>query len=361
MLERTLQAVDDRETSRSELLASSVGSEVAERVRSVIAAAENVATSIRHEAEQEAQARRREAEAQAQRYLEDAKRRADALVAERSRRIAELSDALVHRTEQVLGRLERAEQVKRQLESLVHTLGETAERLAWERGSLDPVPLAPEPMGAESLERPVSREPADEPGRSREPARSAPPEPGGPVAEREGAGGPPPHGPEAEAGEPSPREHDEASGDRAGSGAAGAPLRGVAEPEPAVETESSRTSSSVVEFPQPAPQAEGEEERADSPRRFARHDPGADREAADSQRRQAPDPNRTDELLSARLVALQMAVAGGKRGEVDAHLRRAFDITDTVAILDDVFGKGTSGDKRVIWPEPAGTGGDSAS
>ena len=41
----------------------------------------------------------------------------------------------------------------------------------------------------------------------------------------------------------------------------------------------------------------------------------------------------------ARLVALQMAVAGSSRGEVAAHLRRAFDIQEPHAILDDVFGK----------------------
>jgi hypothetical protein len=46
-----------------------------------------------------------------------------------------------------------------------------------------------------------------------------------------------------------------------------------------------------------------------------------------------------------------MAVAGGNRGEVEAHLRRAFDLSEPGAILDDIFGSGTTADKRVVWPE----------
>jgi hypothetical protein len=57
-----------------------------------------------------------------------------------------------------------------------------------------------------------------------------------------------------------------------------------------------------------------------------------------------------DQQLGARLVALQMAVAGGNRGEVEAHLRRTFDLEEPSAILDDVFGQGTDAGKRVAWP-----------
>ncbi|MFL5909386.1 MAG: hypothetical protein ACJ768_02285, partial [Gaiellaceae bacterium] len=60
-----------------------------------------------------------------------------------------------------------------------------------------------------------------------------------------------------------------------------------------------------------------------------------------------------DELLGARLVALQMAVAGGNRGEVEAHLVRAFDLPNPQSILDDVFGRGTDASKRVVWPSAA--------
>jgi hypothetical protein len=44
------------------------------------------------------------------------------------------------------------------------------------------------------------------------------------------------------------------------------------------------------------------------------------------------------DLSAARLVAIEMAVAGRSRDEVDEHLRDAFDVDDTRALLDDVFG-----------------------
>jgi hypothetical protein len=95
---------------------------------------------------------------------------------------------------------------------------------------------------------------------------------------------------------------------------------------------------------------------------------GAEPAAADAATGEAPDrsgdvvelhptdepaDDRGDELLGPRLVALQMAVAGGNRGEVEGHLRRAFDLSDPHEILDDVFGRGTSPGTRVAWPEPA--------
>jgi hypothetical protein len=62
------------------------------------------------------------------------------------------------------------------------------------------------------------------------------------------------------------------------------------------------------------------------------------------------DRREPDNQLSARLVALQMAVAGGNRGEVEAHLIRTFEVTEVGTILDDVFGQGSDADKRVAWP-----------
>jgi hypothetical protein len=43
-------------------------------------------------------------------------------------------------------------------------------------------------------------------------------------------------------------------------------------------------------------------------------------------------------MLAARLVALQMAVAGSARVEVEAHLRKTFSLDEPGAILNDVFG-----------------------
>ena len=45
-------------------------------------------------------------------------------------------------------------------------------------------------------------------------------------------------------------------------------------------------------------------------------------------------------LDSARLVAIEMAVAGGSREEVGRHIRAAYDLPDVEALLDDVFGAG---------------------
>ncbi len=58
----------------------------------------------------------------------------------------------------------------------------------------------------------------------------------------------------------------------------------------------------------------------------------------------APEPpRRVDDhndarFDGARLVALQMAVAGSTREEVHAELQRAFRLSDPSSILDDVFG-----------------------
>ena len=84
----------------------------------------------------------------------------------------------------------------------------------------------------------------------------------------------------------------------------------------------------------------------------ADHDGIAEAEPAGS----APQPAGAaqadpDQALGARLVALQMAVAGGNRGEVESHLRRAFDLDDPEPILDDIFGSGTDSERRVVWPE----------
>ena len=45
-------------------------------------------------------------------------------------------------------------------------------------------------------------------------------------------------------------------------------------------------------------------------------------------------------LDSARLVAIEMAVAGGSREEVGRHIRAAYELADVEALLDDVFGAG---------------------
>src|SRR4051794_20008364 len=242
-----------------------VASEVAERIRSVIGAAEAAAGAVRHEAEQQAATRRRAAEDEARRLIEDAKRDAQALLEERIRRINEMSDSIIERSEKVLARLDRAEEVRRELQTMVDELGHTAARLAREVAE-DEAAAAPEPAAA------------------------------------------PPAAPEPEPVVPEPEPEAEES----------APSLRVAEPAGEAETESNITD--LLSHP-------------------------ADRTRAEED----------DQLLGARLVALQMAVAGGNRGEVEAHLIRAFDLPNPQSILDDVFGRGTDSSKRVVWPSAAGS------
>ena len=53
-----------------------------------------------------------------------------------------------------------------------------------------------------------------------------------------------------------------------------------------------------------------------------------------------PREDAETRLDDARLVALQMAVAGRSRDEVATHLRTAFDVGNPDAILDNVFAEG---------------------
>ena len=264
--------------------------EVAERVRAVLASAEAAAGAVRHEADRSAHARRRMAEEEAQRYLDDARRQADEYLQDRIRRISELSDGILERAESIVARLDRAEEVRRQLQGLVVSLGQTAEQLAADAAASYP--------RAQPLRDPEPARPAETrraPAPERDPVREPEPEP---VAETEPVY------------EPEP----------------------VAESEPVVDAEPVEEAPPVRAAPEP-------DERGGVVE-FRRSGPRAD----------------DDDQLAARLVALQMAVAGGDRGEVEAHLRQSFDLSDPSAILDDVFGRGTGSTKRVSWPEAADDG-----
>jgi hypothetical protein len=52
---------------------------------------------------------------------------------------------------------------------------------------------------------------------------------------------------------------------------------------------------------------------------------------------------------AARLAAVQMAVAGSTRDEVERFLRDRFALPDVDVILDDVFGTGSQGTSRISW------------
>jgi len=142
----------------------SVSTELGERVRAIVAAAESMASAMKQDAEQYATARRREADEESERRLREARERADRMVQERVLRMSELSDAIVARSESVLERLGQTEEVRRQLDELVRSLGQAAQQLSDELGEgpaerVRPMPPPGEPRPAL---RPV--ESPDEPG-----------------------------------------------------------------------------------------------------------------------------------------------------------------------------------------------------
>ena len=98
-----------------------IAPEISRRVGSILDAVETEAARLREETHQEAA-----------RYLDEVRRYADGLVIERRRRIAELSDELVSKSEAVVARLDDAVPVRQGFENLVRALGDAAERLARE-------------------------------------------------------------------------------------------------------------------------------------------------------------------------------------------------------------------------------------
>jgi hypothetical protein len=62
---------------------------------------------------------------------------------------------------------------------------------------------------------------------------------------------------------------------------------------------------------------------------------------------------RVDRSDEARAMALQMALGGRTRGEVEQDLRTGLRLTDPAAVLDEVFGRGTGHEQRIPWAEQA--------
>jgi outer membrane biosynthesis protein TonB len=264
-----------------------ISGEIGERVRGILSAAESAAAVIRHEAEQEIQSRKRLAEAERGRYLEVARQEADALLARRIAKMNELSDALIEGAERLLGQMEGGHELRRQLDRTVASLAEAAARLAEE-----------------------SHTPVVEPAATVTPEPEPEPEPEQAVRQPE---------PEAE---PAIQDVE------------------VAEPEAEPEPEPQRLAEAPE--PQPDPLAEAPEPQpdalADETDRRLRPAPEPEEATANGARSAVDADAEADDVLAARLVALQMAVAGSPRGEVEEHLRSAFAVEDTTSILNDVFG-----------------------
>jgi hypothetical protein len=287
---------DDTDLSPEE----SISDEISERVRSVISAAESAAQAIRHEAEQQAQISRRAGEAERQRYLEQAKAEAEALLEERMKRISELSDSLIEGAEQILMRLDGAQEVKRQLETMVKALANAAEELAAQSSVPREVPR-PRPVAVDDDEPRMRAVPEPEETASVTELRATPepePEAAPEVTEAAAAAD---DGPATE-GDVTPVE--------------------VVPPEAASDEDEVEVVDAVAVEDEPEPvQQQGNGAVAED------REPAVESRGFDG-----------DDMLAARLVALQMAVAGSARVEVEAHLRKTFSLDEPGAILNDVFG-----------------------
>lgn len=146
--------------------ASALAPEISRRVAAILDAVEREATQLREQA-------RREADL----YFEHAKRRADALVEERRRRIAELSDALVTKSEAVVARLDEAEPVRQGFDNLVRALGDAAERLARQTENAERSFQPPPFHAVDPAAGPVATMPQQAPRQQQAPEPAAPAEP----------------------------------------------------------------------------------------------------------------------------------------------------------------------------------------
>jgi hypothetical protein len=343
--------MSERDVPRWSAEGSAVAAEVSERVRSLLADAEATAVALRHQGEQEAQARRRDAETEALKIIEDARREAERFLAERVARVSQLSDEILARGQSVVERLDAADEVRSQIADLVLALGETAARLANEVRSM-PGPRAPEfgrepvrrewaepePAEAPAAAEPRSSEPEPDTADADEPLRAPTPLRPQPVAEPEPEQ--PAPAAEADVEEPAAEEPGAAEPDEAG-----------AADEPADPTAEEAELIAQVKAAE-RERGEGDEAEASDTSSEDGNGGGVATEVVEIRATEVVSAGAgPDQALGARLVALQMAVAGGNRGEVEAHLRRAFDLDEPGAILDDIFGTGTMPDKRVAWPE----------
>lgn len=222
---------------------------------------------------------------EAQRQVDDGRREADHLLSRRHRRLNELSDALVERTEHVLSQLEETEIVRQSFGRLLSALAEAADRVAAEARATAALAPSPPPLP---------------------PAYEAPP-PAPPAYE---APSPPAHAsplPPLFASTIPPAQ----------------PPPPVASPRPPVVPPPAPTA------PPPTPVAP---EAAPAPAEAAGQHPAVDRG-----------------WVEARQAAIHMAAAGNTRGQVEAQLRDFLAVSDPGPLLDQVFGDGSTADARVPW------------
>lgn len=258
-----------------------------QRIQAIIQAAEQAAAGIIEDAD-----------AQARHYIDSSRQKADALADERVRVMSGLTETLVR----------QAELVRRQSDELLSALDSARDELAGHIGKEltqgAPAPAALAPQSATFAEARPEPEPVSE---------AAPEEPAEQPATEQPVSTPPPGGsrvPHLQPVESKPPD-----------------LRSVeATPEPEIEETKPRAA------PEPPPvQPPSTPPPATAP-------PASDPPQASPPE---PSPSAAPGGLpadGARLLAAQMAVAGSSREEIEARLRKEFDIEDAAPILDGILG-----------------------
>jgi hypothetical protein len=272
--------VDEREPGHPE---QGVAVGVAEQIRKLVEAGEQTAAAIRAEAEREAEARLRSAETAADARLREADDEAGRVAKEAVERVERYASERI----ELLSRL--SDDLLRRGEALLERIDHAAELRAELDALVGDLTTATREMRAQSAQVAVQVS-----GQPAAPEPAAAPEP-----EAEG-----------------PAEQD---------------------PAPSKEAEAKGEIASKWEAAQKSKAAEEDDERAAAGKRRTgrfRRRARADEESAEQQA--TPD--------HARLVALQMAVSGSSRKEVEHHLRNALAVKEPDAVLEDVFetqGRGT--------------------
>ena len=143
------------------------------------------------------------------------------------------------------------------------------------------------------------------------------------------------------------------------------PAQAAAEPAPATEATPQPTWSRT-ERP---PAAEAPARPTDADRAGMAQDDSATPLAESPRARTGParssagpedvEPATTDEQpaeppvpSAARLVAIEMAVGGSSRAEVEEHLRAELGVAEPQPLLDDVFGAASHAGSKLAWGEP---------
>ena len=271
---------------------SRLGADLAAHVEAIVHAAEREARA----AEQAIAEHRRSAEEEVRRYLAAARLQIDAETAARTARIETLSTAARRLSDELT---DAVAALTRELQA-----GDPATEARMPRAPWPPAPLAAEqpPAPAPPIAEPALAEPP------------TPPEPTWSRIEEE-----------QPAAAPAPADAAPADADRAG---------GVAEDDfatPLAESPRATTGEAAARS-----SAEPEDVRA-----LAHAEPIPNGGAPE-----IPVPS------AARLVAIEMAVGGSSRAEVEQHLRGELGVAEPDSLLDDVFGAASTAGSRLAWGDP---------